>query len=455
MKSAAAAASFSIVPRRVLGGPGYVAPSDTLHVALVGAGGQGMQNLRELLRQPDVAVTAVCDVAEDVDYGAFYYGGRGGRGPAIALVEARNAERGGGPARCAGYSDFRRLLDQEKAVDAVLVATPDHAHAVVVMAALRRGRHVYCEKPLAHSVHEARAIAEASAAAGVATQMGNQGHSGEGIRLTVEWLRAGVIGPVREVHAWSWFGEPPAGRGPRPADTPPVPAGMDWDLWIGPAAWRPYHPCYAPFTWRDWWDFGTDVIGDMGCHNMDPAFWALDLDAPESVYARACPGTPEMTPYASTVHYAFPERGERPPVRLTWYSMLVPPRPEELEPGRDLVGDGNGILFVGDRGKILCGGWGGSPRLIPESRMMDFERPPRTLPRSPGHHREWIDACKNGTPTGSNFRYAGNMTESVLLGVAALRTGRFLEWDPAAMRVTNFADAEAFIRPAYREGWSL
>jgi len=453
----AAAAAFTIVPRRVLGGPGYTAPSDTVNVAIIGAGGQGIQNLRELLEQPDVRIPAVCDVAETVDYSRFYYGGAGGRLPAIELVERRQAGRnsGEGAFRCAGYADFRRMLDREKALDAVLVATPDHTHAVAVMAAIRSGKHVYCEKPLAHSVWEVRRITEEAAAAGVATQMGNQGHSGEGIRLTVEWLAAGAIGTVREVHSWATGFDPLPGRTGCPRDLPPVPAGMDWDLWIGPAPYRPYHPAYAPFNWRDWWDFGTDIIGDMGCHNMDPAFWALDLGAPESAHARIVPGDPEMTPYASTVHYKFPARGERPAIRMTWYSMLMPPRPEEFEPGRDLIGDGNGILFVGDRGKILCGGWGGSPRLIPETRMRDFERPPRTLTRSMGHHRDWIEACKGGPAASSNFQVAGPVTEAVLLGAAAIRSGKYLDWDSANMRVTNCSDADPFIRPEYRNGWTL
>ena len=452
-----AATAFTIVPRRVLGGPGYTAPSDSLNVAIIGAGGQGIQNLRELLEQPDVRIPAVCDVAETVDYSRFYYGGLGGRLPAIEIAERRQAEKnsGGGAFRCAGYSDFRRMFEQEKTLDAVLVATPDHIHAVAVMAAIRSGKHVYCEKPLAHSVWEIRRITEEAAAAGVATQMGNQGHSGEGIRLTVEWLRAGAIGPVREVHSWSTGDEAPSCRTGRPLDTPPVPQGMDWNLWIGPAPYRPYHPVYAPFTWRDWWDFGTDIIGDMGCHNMDPAFWALDLGAPKSVHARIVPADHEMTPYASTVHYEFSGRGDRPPVRMTWYSMLMPPRPEELESGRDLTGDGNGILFIGDKGKIMCGGWGGSPRLIPESRMKTFERPPKTLARSNGHHRDWIDACKGGPPASSNFQVTGPMAETVLLGAAAIRSKKYLEWDSANMKVTNCSDADRFIRHEYQNGWTL
>ena len=456
IRETAAAAGFAFIPAHALGRAGRTAPSDRLNVAVIGAGGQGMQNLRELLQQPDVRIAAVCDVAEDVDYSMFYYGGRGGRNAAGDLVQQHNAGLGykGESSRCALYSDFRRMLDREKSIDAVLVATPDHTHAVAVMAAIQRGKHVYCEKPLAHSVEETRAIMGAAQRANVATQMGNQGHSGEGIRLTVEWIQAGAIGPVREVHAWS-VDFMPLRRDGRPPDPQPVPAGLDWDLWIGPAPYRPYHSAYAPFNWRYWWDFGTETIGDMGCHNMDPAFWALELGPPSTIHARSLNGDPEMTPYASIVHYRFPARGERPPVKMTWYSGLMPPRPDELEPGRDLTGEGNGILFVGDRGKIMCGGWGGSPRLIPESEMDAFERPPRTLPRSKGHHRDWIDACKGGPQASSHFGVSGPMTEAVMLGIAAIRTGKLLEWDPEAMQVTNCPEAEALIRPRFREGWTL
>jgi predicted dehydrogenase len=457
LNTAGAAAAFSIVPRYVLGGPGYTAPSDKLNIAIIGSGGQGIENMKELLGHSDVQVMAICDVAEETDYSQFYYGGKGGRKPATDIVTSYYSDRQASSEYnlCVTYTDFRHMLDKEKSIDAVLVATPDHNHAVTVMAAIRHGKHVYCEKPLTHSVYETRKITEAAAKAGVATQMGNQGNSGEGIRMTVEWIRDGAIGPVREVHAWSADGTAYGCRTGRPSETPPVPPGMDWDLWIGPAPYRPYHSVYAPFTWRDWWDFGTDAIGDMGCHNMDPAFWALELGPPSSVYARPVMGDAEMTPYASTVHYQFPARGNMPPVKMTWYSNIMPPRPDDLESNRELTGDGNGILFVGDKGKIMCGGWGGTPRLIPESSMKAYERPAKTLPRSPGHHREWIDACKGGKPAGANFSYAGPMTETVLLGVVAIRTRKYLEWDAVNLKATNCPEADQYIRPEYRKGWEL
>jgi len=452
-RTTTAGALFAVVPAYVLGAEHGTPPSETLNVAVVGAGGQGIRNIRALLTHADVCVTAICDVADEIDYRRFWYGGTGGRQPALALVRSHDGSRHA----CEGHADFRKMLDAGKAIDAVLIATPDHTHAVVAMAAIRRGKHVYCEKPLAHSVYEARMVTEAARNAGVATQMGNQGHSGEGIRLTVEWIRDGAIGPVREVHAWSKTGVDWAGyRVARPVETPPVPRGLDWDLWLGPARKRPYHPAYHPYNWRGWWDFGTGAIGDMACHNLDPAFWALELGHPTSIEGRATNVNPETTPFASIVYYDFPARGRMPPVKVTWYSGgIMPPRPPELEPGRDLDGRGDGILFVGDKGKLMCAGWAGSPRLIPETRMKAYERPPRRLPRSKGHHRDWIDACKGRTPASAHFDYAGPMTETVLLGNVALRTGKRLLWDGPNLRATNAPDADRYIRPEYHNGWKL
>jgi len=278
--------------------------------------------------------------------------------------------------------------------------------------------------------------------------MGNQGHSGEGIRLTVEWIRDGAIGDVREVHSWSNAGGGWAGnRTARPRETPPVPSGLDWDLWLGPAAKRPYHPAYAPYNWRGWWDFGTGAIGDMACHNMDPAFWALELGHPLSVEASSSGINPETTPLKSTISYQFGARRNMPPVKMTWYGGgLMPPRPEELEPGRELTGGGNGILFVGDKGKIMCPGWSGNPRIIPETKMKAYKLPPKTLARSKGRHRDWIDACKGGKPASSNFDYAGPLTEVILLGNVALRTGRKLDWDGPNMKATNAPEADRYTR---------
>ena len=298
----------------------------------------------------------------------------------------------------------------------------------------------------------------------VATQMGNQGMAFEGNRLMTEWLDDGAIGPVREAHVWS---DRPTHSGKlplywaqgieRPKEQPPVPATLDWDLWLGPAPWRPYHPAYAPFRWRGWWDFGSGGLGDMGIHNIAPVFSSLKLGAPECVYASSTAVFAETLPLACCVHYEFPARDGMPPVKLHWYDGgLLPPRPEELEDGRELNRE-DGILLVGDKGKMLVEGWGGhSPRLIPEKRMQEYKRPPKSLPRSIGHHNEWIAACKGNGTTRSNFDFAGPLTEAVLLGTICVRLGGHkLHWDAANLKFTNSDAANALINPPYRKGWSL
>ncbi len=433
---AAAAAGMTIVPRRVLGGEGVKAPSDTLDIGVVGAGGRGADNIDDLAGQNFVAL---CDV--DTKRAAEKF---------AAFPNARK------------YRDFRVMLEREKNLDAVLVATPDHVHAVASIAALKRGKHVYCEKPLTRTVLEARAVAKAAAEAKVATQMGNQGMAFEGNRLIKEWLAAGAIGPVREVHVWS---DRPTHRGKlplywaqgveRPKDEPPVPPHLEWDLWLGPAPARPYHPAYVPFAWRGWWDFGSGGLGDMGIHNLAPVFDALKLGAPSSVYASSTPVYKETVPHAAIVHYEFPSRGDMPAVKLHWYDGgILPARPEALERGRELDPE-DGIIFAGDKGTMLVEGWGGEkPRLLPEAR--EFTPPPKTLPRSIGHHAEWVEACKKGTPTASSFAFAGPLTEAVLLGSIATRMeGRTLTWDAATMKISSCPEAERHLHYAYREGWSL
>jgi predicted dehydrogenase len=443
----AGAAAFTIVPRHVLGGPEQAPPSEKLNIAGIGVGGQGASDLDNLGSEN---VVALCDVDR--------------RQAADTFKRFPNAKQ---------YSDFRVMLDKEqKNIDAVLVATPDHTHAVAAMMAIKMGKHVFCEKPLAHSMHEARELAKAAREAKVATQMGNQGHAGEGIRLICEWIWDGAIGPVREVHAWTTHAVWPQGLD-RPKETPPVPETLDWDLWLGPAPWRPYHPAYVPTLWRGWWDFGTGGLGDMGCHNLDPVFWALRLGNPTSVEASCSIFVPTVTwdkpfnaesyPQASIVRYEFPARGEMPPVELTWYDGgLMSRRPAEMDPGRRLGDKLGGVIFVGERGKLICGSYGGSPRLIPESRMKEYKRPQPSIPRSIGHHKEWIEACKGRGTAGSNFDYAGPMTEVVLLGNIAVRMclktqeqGLRLAYDGAKMEVTNLPEANKYVRNEYREGWSL
>jgi predicted dehydrogenase len=451
-------AAPTILPRYVLGGPAYTAPSDKLNVGIVGAGGQGMTNLKAILDNDDVQIVAIADTALEADYSNSYHKHWGGRKPGYEVVTNYYKEKASSQdyPDCQVYIDFREMLDKEKHIDAVCISTPDHTHYIIGKAAVERGKHIYVEKPLCRTIYETRKLTELAREAGVVTQMGTQGHAGEGIRLTVEWLRAGAIGTVREIHSWSEGASRGGAVNGPPKETPPIPEGLDWNLWLGPAEYRPYHPDYTPRSWRTWWDFGTGKMPDMGLHHMDPAFWALDLGYPEWTQSRGAWGDHDKRPFAAMHYFKFPAKGDRPKVYLTFYSGLMPPRPEELEDGRDFTGHGNGILFIGDKGKMMCDGWGGAPRLIPESRMQEYERPPKTLPRvKGGHHRDWLDAIKEGRQAGSNFDYAGPFTESILMGIVALRTGERLYWDGPNMKTTNFADAEQYIIPEYYNGWIL
>jgi predicted dehydrogenase len=346
------------------------------------------------------------------------------------------------------------LENSDKDIDAVVVATPNHVHAVASMAAIRAGKGVYCEKPLTYSIYEARKIAQAAREAKVATQLGNHGHSTDDIRRAVEWVRDGAIGKIREVHAWANENRIPAFT-ERPKEKPPVPEGLNWDLWLGPARERPYHPAYAPLIWHYWWDFGGGKLGNFGCHTLDTAVWALDLEHPTLVEASSTQLSKETTPIASTCHYKFPARGAQPPVDLFWYDGgLRPPRPDCLEPGRDLPRNG-GSLLVGDDGAIVSGTWSASPRIIPEKKMRDYEQPKPTIPRSKGHRRDWIDACKGGPPASSNFDFGARLTEIVLLGVVSLRTGVTIDWDGPNMKATNAPQLEPIIHGHFRKGWEI
>jgi predicted dehydrogenase len=449
----ATAAAFHIVRPHVLGGPKYVAPSDTVNVALVGAGGQGKSNLHELFRLPDARVVAVADPAERWDLNSFYYRGDAGRLPVLDEIARFNESKGYG-VRPKGYDDFRTLLEAEKNLDAVLCATPDHLHAYVSIRAMQAGKAVYCEKPLTHNVAEARRVAEVAKATKVATQMGNQLHATEGMRLTIEWLRAGAVGPVRSVHAWvgasRWN---PDLRG-LPTGTEPTPAGLNWDLWLGPREARPFHKAYAPVAWRDFWAFGSGGLGDFGCHDLDSATWALDLAAPTRIEASpAGYSDADITPYGSIVHYHFGPRGDMPPVTVHWYDGgLRPELPDALPPGMTLPG--RGALFVGDQG-VMLSSTGSTPVIYPAERASAFVKPAPTIPRSKGHHRDWFDAIKGGPPAGSNFAYGARLSEIVLLGVAALRTGKTIDWDPAALEARNLPAADAVIHEQRRKGWEL
>ena len=336
-KTTAVAAATTIVPRHVLGGPKFVPPSEKVNVAMVGVGGQGRWNLHQLFKQPDAQIVAVADPIEHHDLAAFYYKGVAGRKPIKAAIEKHHSKTAPNY-RCAEYEDFRVMLDKEKAIDAILCATPDHLHAYVSATAMRRGKHVYCEKPLTHNIWEARQVSKIAKETGVATQLGNQGHAKDGIRQTVEWIADGAIGPVRDVHVWVGSSRWNDGLKGRPTETPPVPKGINWDLWIGPREMRPYHPTYTPVTWRDYWDFGGGTLGDFGCHDLDAAFWALDLAAPTTVEARPAGHTDaEVQPYGEICYYRFGPRGDKPPVQLTWYGGgLKPPRPDGLRQGETL-----------------------------------------------------------------------------------------------------------------------
>jgi predicted dehydrogenase len=438
LATSAALTSLTFLPAEVLGLGGQASPNSKLNIAGVGIGGQGASDLNDVSSEN---IVALCDV--DADYAAKTF------------AKYPNAKR---------YKDFRQMLDKEKSIDAVVVGTPDHIHAIVSNTALKMGKHVYCEKPLTRTVFEAREVAKTARKAKVATQMGNQGMAFEGNRLINEWLWDGAIGQVREVHVWS---DRPTHQGKvplwwaqgieRPKDTPPVPETLDWDLWLGPAPYRPYHPAYVPFRWRGWWDFGTGGLGDMGIHNLAPVFSALKLGAPESVVASSTSVFPETVPLAAIVHYQFPARGDMPAVKLHWYDGgLLPERPAELEENRELDPE-DGVIFVGDKGKMLVTGWGGEhPRLLPESLDKEYKRPPKTLPRSIGHHQEWITACKTGSPTRSNFDFAGPLTEAVLLGSVCIHNGgQKLVWDSENLKITNDPDANKYLHYEYRAGWTL
>ncbi len=428
---AAAGAFFHIVPRRVLGGARYRAPSDTLNVACIGIGGMGASDVRGMSGEN---IYALCDVDDQ-------------RG-------ARSYEAHPGAKR---FKDFRVMLEQEGAnIDAVTVSTPDHTHTIAAMMALKMGKHVYCQKPLTRTIWEARQLEGAARAAGVATQMGNQGHSWEGTRQIREWVEAGWIGTVREVQYWTnrpiW---PQAIN--RPLEAYHVPDHLDWDLWLGPAPKRPYHPAYAPFNWRGWWDYGTGALGDIACHAMDAAFWALNLGYPTRIAAESTALFEETAPAASRITYDFPARGNRGPILVVWRDgNLRPPRPRDLADDSPWPWDDSGQLWVGDEGSLRAGIYGENPRLVDEQRHRQLmaDLPPEKYPRTEGVYEEWIAACKTGGKAGSDFvAHSGPLTEMVLLGNLAVRSAKTIEIDPQTGEVTNTAIPEEYIKPVYREGW--
>ena len=400
-------------------------PNRKLGVAVIGPAGRGEAQLEAAGSLENVV--AICDVDE--------------RNLAAAAKRYPKAKT---------YVDFRKMLEAtEKSVDAVMVSTPDHTHAPAAAMAMRLGKHCYCEKPLAHSVYEARLLAQLAKEKNLVTQMGTQIHAEDNYRRVVELVQEGVIGPVTEVRVWC---KVKYGGQKRPAETPPVPKGLDWDLWLGPAPVRPYHPCYAPFRWRNWWDFGTGGLGDFGCHLMDLAFWALKLRRPTTIAAEGPPVDADASGYDLKVDYQYPARGELPPVKLTWYDGEKANDPD-LPKGCNIPAGNMGVLFIGKEGMVRADY--GSRTLYPEQKFKGFKPPQPTIPNSIGHHKEFFEACKTGGPTTCNFHYAGALTETVLLGVVSYRVGKKLEWDATHLKATNCPEADRYLRGSYRKGWTL
>jgi predicted dehydrogenase len=452
MQQAAAVAAFTVVPRPVLGGRTVAAPSEKLNIAGVGIGGVGKSFLQGCAQEETARIAFLCDVDHEYAKSTF--------------EEYPQAKR---------YRDYREMLDKEdKNIDAVLVATPDHTHAVITLEAIRRGKHVLCVKPLTRTIHEARTVIEAARKAGVATQVTAASSTSDSAATLCEMIQDGAIGEIREVHCWSNRPLWPQGM-TRPEGSDPVPTHFDWDLWLGPAPVRPfkdkwgrdhwvmkqakyscpYEAVYHPWNFRGWWDFGTGALGDMGCHHLNTLFRALKLGHPVSVWASSTKAMPEATPLASTVVWEFAAREGMPPVSVYWYDGgIKPPRPSELEEARAWPDEGN--LYVGSKGKILGNTDGG--RIIPESKMQSYKLPPKTLPRSNFKNvatGEWIRACRGGERASCNFDVGGLLAEVVLLGNIAIRRGKKLSWDAPSMKFTNDEEANKYIQEPCRAGWSL
>jgi predicted dehydrogenase len=435
LRGSAVLAGFFIVPRHVIAASGQLPPSEKLNLACIGVGGRGAASVSGVRGHNVVALV-------DVD--------------SVRLAEAAKPLP-----QARQFADFRKMFDaMEKGIDAVTVATPDHTHAVAAMMAINRRKHVFCEKPLAHSIHEVRALAQAARQSGVVTQLGNQGHSTDTIRSLCEWVWSGAIGKVHTVHAVSGARHSRISDLPRLAERPPVPEKLDWDLWLGPAQNRAYHPLYCPGSWRNWSAFGCGAIGDWICHVVDPVFWALDLGAPVSVQCQAKDFDPklhgETFPPGSVITFEFAAKGTRSPVKLVWHDGVeVPPRPPEMAANDKMPATGAAVY--GDKGTIVYGSHGaGGLRLIPEAKMDAFQPPAKTIPRVRGHHEDWLNAIRTGTKAGSNFDYGGSLTELALLGLIATRLlGQKLAWDGAAGKFTNSAAANQWLQSSYRVGWRL
>ena len=401
--------------------------NEKLNIAMIGAGGRGRGNLDGVLSEN---IVALCDVDERLAYSA--------------RQACPNAKF---------YKDFRKMLEQMRnQIDAVVVSTPDHTHAVAAAMAIRMGKHVYCEKPLTRTIWEARTLRDLARRYKVATQMGNQGTASNELRQGVEVIQSGVLGKVTEIHVWSNRPIWPQGIA-RPKEEMIIPEGLDWELWLGPAPKRPYHDAYHPFKWRGWIDFGTGAIGDMACHTMNMAFWALNLRDPVSIEAETSGVNGETFPKWSIVRYQFPQRGDLAPCKMVWYDGGQKP-PVELLQGEQMAD--SGLLLIGSEGTLYSPGDYGTPFvLLPREKFASYQPPAPSIPRSPGHHQEWINACKGGPAAMSNFDYASALTETALLGNLAIITGERINWDAKRMKAVNCPKADRIIHPTYRKGWSL
>jgi len=401
---------------------GEKSPNEKLNIAAIGCGGRGGDDLGAVSGEN---IVALCDVDD--------------RRAAHSFERHPKAKK---------YRDFRKMFDElHRQIDAVVVGTPDHTHAPAGVMAMKLHKHCYCEKPLTHNVYEARVMAELAVKNRLATQMGTQIHAEKNYRRVVELVQSGAIGPVGEVHVWCNTRYSP---GDRPKETPPVPPTLDWDLWLGPAPQRPYHPCYVPAAWRGWWDFANGGLGDFFCHYVDLPFWALKLRHPTAVEAEGSPVHPESCHQWMIARYEFPARDNLPPVKLTWYDGgKQPPLLEQ----QNLPKWPSGVLFIGRQGMLMADY--NQRKLLPEGKFADFQPPPQSIPDSTGHHQEWITACKTGGATTCNFDYSGPLTEAALLGSVAYRTGERLQWDAKNLKATNCPKADQYLRRKYRAGWTL
>jgi len=459
VKTAAAttvALSFPmIIPRHVLGGANFVAPSEKVNIGIVGVGGQGRHNAKELMQLDDVQITAIADPAEYWDLSSFYFKSYAGRGPVKDLIE-EHFEQKTPNFKVAEYLDFREMLEKESALDAILCATPDHTHAFIASNSMRAGKHVFVEKPLTHNLWENRKLAEIAKETGVATQMGNMGHSSEGIRQVVELLQAGAIGEVKQSHSWCHATRWTNGLNNLPLGTTVKPVGFDWDLWLGPRESIPYHQDYTPVKWRDFWRFGCGAIGDFACHDMDATVWAYNLKTPETVQIYPIgQSNEEIVPHGEIGYFDFKADGKQKNMKISWYAGSGRPPHHETFPDNFQLSK-RGLLFEGSKGTIQCDGAGGGPRIFPQELRGSLKRPEKTIRRTGGHHRDWIDAIKGGPAASSNFEYATRLNEIALLGVLSVRLGGAeIRWDPKNMKAKGLPEADQYIKESVRSGWEV